>query len=67
MTFFVRAVATGFALSLGSALFKKVQSQLGLGDDKAADKDREKTLNQDGATDPNLRTPHGATPAHTPA
>ncbi len=66
MTFFVRAVATGFALSLGSALFKKVQNQLGLGEDKA-DKDREKTLNQDGATDPDLRTPHGATRAHTHA
>jgi hypothetical protein len=55
--FFVRAVATGFALSLGSALFKKVQSQLGLGEEKAADaksKESEKVNQQDGATDPGL-------------
>lgn len=55
--FFVRAVATGFALSLGSALFKKVQSQLGL-DDKDKDKDKtkesDKVNKQDGATDPGL-------------
>lgn len=58
VTFFVRAVATGFALSLGSAIFKKVQDRLGLADDK--DKDSEKTKEsdkvnaQDGATDPGL-------------
>lgn len=57
--FFVRAVATGFALSLGSAIFKKVQSQLGLDDDKD-DKDKDKRKDsdkvnaQDGATDPGL-------------
>lgn len=60
--FFVRAVATGFALSLGSAIFKKVQSQLGL-DDKDKDKDKDndkdkkesdKVNKQDGATDPAL-------------
>ena len=60
MKFFVRAVATGFALSLGSALFKKVQSQLGL-DDSAKDqdkatKDSDKVNAQDGATDPGLTT-----------
>ena len=32
MQFFVRAVVTGFALSLGAALFKKVSKQLGLED-----------------------------------
>lgn len=55
--FFVRAVATGFALSLGSALFKKVQSHLGLGEEKPADaksKESEKVNQQDGATDPGL-------------
>jgi len=55
--FFVRAVATGFALSLGSALFKKVQSHLGLGEEKAPDaksKESEKVNQQDGATDPGL-------------
>ena len=38
MKFVVRAIVTGFALSLGSALFKKVAPHLGL-DDK---KDKEK-------------------------
>lgn len=56
--FFVRAVATGFALSLGSALFKKVQTKLGLDDDKDKDKDKAKESDkvnaQDGASDPEL-------------
>ena len=30
MSIFVRAVVTGFAFSLGAALFKKVAKQLGL-------------------------------------
>ena len=55
MNLFVRAVVTGFALSLGSALFKKVQNQLGLGDDKDKEKnDADKVAKQDGATDPGL-------------
>lgn len=60
MKLFVRAVVTGFALSLGGALFKKVQPYIGLGDDKK-DKDKEKdkadeekVAAQDGATDPAL-------------
>ena len=58
MTFFVRAVVTGFALSLGSALFKKVQKELGL-DEKSkdeADPDRNtrEVVARDGATDPEL-------------
>jgi hypothetical protein len=52
MKFFVRAVITGFALSLGSALFKKLAPQLGL-DDKKDKKDDEVNA-QDGATDPSL-------------
>ncbi|MBK9037008.1 MAG: hypothetical protein IPL61_38120 [Myxococcales bacterium] len=32
MQIFVRAVVTGFAFSLGAALFKKVSKQLGLED-----------------------------------
>jgi hypothetical protein len=55
MKFFVKAVVTGFGLSLGSALFKKVQRHLGLGEDN--DKASE-TIKQDGATDPNLRQHH---------
>ena len=54
MTFFARAVVTGFALSLGSALFKRVSKQLGL-DDTAKDKEAEKVQAQDGATDPGLK------------
>jgi hypothetical protein len=51
---FLRAVVTGFGLSLGSALFKKIQKQLGL--DEKTDKNGDETVNkQDGATDPNLR------------
>jgi hypothetical protein len=50
MKFFVKAVVTGFGLSLGSALFKKVQRQLGLADDEPAPE----AIKQDGATDPNL-------------
>ena len=53
MMFFARAVVTGFGLSLGSALFKKIEKQLGLGEDKP-DKSMEETVKQDGATDPNL-------------
>ena len=51
MKFFVKAVITGFALSLGSALFKKVQRKLGLADDG---KDPPEAVKQDGASDPGL-------------
>ena len=53
MNFFAKAVITGFALSLGGALFKKVSKQHGLSDDK--DKEREEVRKQDGVTDPNLQ------------
>ena len=53
MMFFARAVVTGFALSLGAALFKKVQKELGL--DEKTDKSTDETIKRDGATDPNLR------------
>lgn len=59
MKVFVRAVVTGFALSLGSALFKKIQRKIGLGEDKAAPD----VVKQDGATDPNLRDSHHGEPA----
>ena len=58
--FVVRAVATGFFLSLGSALFKKLQPHIGLADDKDKDsktKESDKVNAQDGATDPSLGTP----------
>ena len=37
MQFFVRAVVTGFALSLGAALYKKVAKELGLDGQPARD------------------------------
>jgi hypothetical protein len=52
MKFFVKAVVTGFALSLGSALFKKVQKKLGLAEDDS--KASGEVIKQDGATDPGL-------------
>jgi hypothetical protein len=52
MKFFVKAVVTGFAWSLGSALFKKVQRKIGLGEDNGKMPD---AVKQDGATDPNLQ------------
>lgn len=57
MKFFVKAVVTGFALSLGSALFKKLQGHLGLAEDKEKDKDKSApdVVKQDGATDPGLQ------------
>jgi hypothetical protein len=53
MMLFARAVVTGFGLSLGAAIFKKVQKQLGL--EEKTDKQTDETVRQDGATDPNLR------------
>ncbi|HEY4057183.1 MAG TPA: hypothetical protein VGM39_11275 [Kofleriaceae bacterium] len=54
MNFFARAVVTGFALSLGSALFKRVAKQLGLDDEEKKDKDTATVRQQDGGTDPGL-------------
>lgn len=56
MKFFVKAVITGFGLSLGSALFKKVQDKLGLGESNG--KSTPEVVKQDGATDPNLTAQH---------
>jgi len=57
MNFFVRAVVTGFGLSLGAALFKKVQHRvpwLADPDPKKAD-DEPDPLTQDGGSDPSLQ------------
>ncbi len=54
MVFFARAVVTGFALSLGGAIFKKVAPKLGLAEkDKEKEKETETIAKQEGATDPN--------------
>ena len=52
MKFFLKAVVTGFGLSLGSALFKKLERHLGLGEDNGKTPE---AIKQDGATDPNLQ------------
>lgn len=58
MQFFVKAVITGFGLSLGGALFKKVAKDLGLDDEaKERAREREEALRRgDAATDPNLQS-----------
>jgi len=53
MQFFVRAVVYGFALSLGQALFKKVEGRLGLGENK---KPGESETVSDAAPDPKLQS-----------
>ena len=57
MQFFVKAVITGFALSLGGALFKKVAKDLGLDEGKEErEREREEALRRgDRAGDPDLQ------------
>jgi hypothetical protein len=58
MKILLRAVVTGFGLSLGSALYKKAAKRLGFLDEedkKDAAKEEKKVNQQDGATDPNLQ------------
>lgn len=56
MKILLRAVVTGFGLSLGSALYKKAAKRLGfLDDEEKKDNDTKKVNQQDGATDPNLQ------------
>ena len=57
MQFFIKAVITGFALSLGGALFKKVEKQLGLDPEKETrEREREEALRRgDVAVDPDLQ------------
>ncbi|MCP4443972.1 MAG: hypothetical protein GY811_01320 [Myxococcales bacterium] len=37
MRFFVKAIATGFAMSMGSALFKRVSDKMGLENEASKD------------------------------
>jgi hypothetical protein len=56
MKILLRAVVTGFGLSLGSALYKKAAKRLGfLDEEKKEDSETKKVNQQDGATDPNLQ------------
>ena len=41
MRFFVKAIASGFAMSLGSAIFKKVSKKIGLDDEKTEEEKAE--------------------------
>lgn len=57
MKFFVKAVITGFGLSLGSALYKKLAKRFGFDDEEKARKEEDeadKVTTRDGATDPGL-------------
>jgi hypothetical protein len=51
MKFFAKAVITGFGLSLGAALFKKVAKYVGL-----EEKSEPSVTTADGASDSNLET-----------
>jgi hypothetical protein len=56
MKILLRAVVTGFGLSLGSALYKKAAKRLGfLDEEEKKDSETKKVNQQDGATDPNLQ------------
>jgi hypothetical protein len=55
MKFFLKAVVTGFALTLGAAIFKKLAPYVGL-DEKKPKEDADDDVNQqDAATDPGLQ------------
>ena len=59
MKIFLRAVVTGFGLSLGSALYKKAAKHFGFDDDDKTkakkEDDSARTNQQDGGTDPGLQ------------
>jgi hypothetical protein len=56
MKILLRAVVTGFGLSLGSALYKKAAKRLGfLDEEEKKDSETKKVNQQDGGTDPNLQ------------
>ena len=53
MKVLLKAIITGFGLSVGAAIYKAAAKRLGL-DDKDEDKEAEKVTTRDGATDPAL-------------
>jgi hypothetical protein len=57
MKFLAKAIVTGFGLSIGAALFKKVSSYVGLDEAKKKKEEDEadKVTTRDGATDPALQ------------
>ena len=60
MQLFLRAVVTGFGLSLGAALYKKAAKRFGFDDETKSDKEKDDAASQvnqhDGGTDPGLQT-----------
>ena len=56
MKLLVRAVITGFGLSIGAALYKRVAKQLGL-DDKAAPDETARSAAGAAASDPGAMKP----------
>ena len=58
MKLLVRAIVTGFGLSIGAFAWKKLTKQFGLDDESDAKKknDAPSVQAQDGATDPVLRS-----------
>jgi hypothetical protein len=57
MQLFVRAIVTGFGLSIGAFAWKKLSKRFGLDNDQddAKKNDAPSVHAQDGATDPGLR------------
>jgi hypothetical protein len=55
MRLLLRAVVTGFGLSIGAFAFKKLVRRLGLEPDDKKDDEASKVTTRDGATDPGLR------------
>ena len=56
MKFLAKAIVTGFGLSVGAALFKKVSSYVGLDEEKKKkEEEADKVTTRDGATDPALQ------------
>lgn len=51
MRFFVKAIASGFAMSLGSAIFKKVSKKIGLHDEKTEEEKAEEEKAQAAESD----------------
>ena len=57
MRLLARAIVTGFGLSIGAFVFKKVTEKLGIADDAEAKKNSGPSVQaQDGVTDPVLRS-----------
>jgi hypothetical protein len=61
MGFFARAIVTGFAFSLGKAIFDKVKDHIGLGDTPSAKEQNGATQVEDGEVE------HGDGAARRPA